>query len=245
MLDLHVISSVLLLFPASVIIYKLPGWSVLYTWHPFFMSLAFFGTMINLIYILRKDPKWKFSAPSMQNGRDFHIYGMLLTLLFVLLGFSAIFVNKMNAGKSHFTSRHGTFGLITFILVILQSVLGLPLGFKQYLPDLKNLSEKLDFKKISNVLAVRKIHAIFGTLTSMLALTTLITAFQTAWFEKNVQSIWGGFRNLFIAITVHGYLLVVYQVYTRYGKVQKRKERLNKSESKEGQPLVSHSSTLN
>merc|ERR1719220_3088160 len=60
--------------------------------------------------MLRKDPanNDKLLVPAnKQTAKSVHVYGMMLTAACVVLGFAAIFANKVIAGKNHFTSWHG------------------------------------------------------------------------------------------------------------------------------------------
>jgi hypothetical protein len=170
--------------------------------------------MINLIFMVRKDPQIKLLIPNkIQTARDTHIYGMMITFLIVLGGFLAIFVNKIKKGSDHFTSWHGKFGLITFILIVLQMVNGL---VKRWPDKFWVFGSKAYVQK--NFMFFRKLHAYFGGITGVIATVTLCLSFYTTWFQSNVNAIWPHMHILFMAITIFGYLLVVIQINNKYAQ---------------------------
>merc|ERR1712087_494194 len=194
------------------------------------MSIAFLGTMANFIYILRKDHTYqtKKLMPNKKNdARNYHMTAMSITYLLIFAGFLAIYINKIiNKGygylTGHFATWHGKFGLVTFISVTIQALIGLPfwplftksiLG-KLILPE--NGFIKNNLLK-GNLMLHRKIHAIFGAILFIFSAGALFTAFRTNWFENNVNlKIYSNMHVIFMAIVGYSYGLILLQVYNRY-----------------------------
>lgn len=123
------IGSILCLIPSLTIIYFAPPSSILFQWHPFCMSISFGLIFTILAFQLRKQP----SGPSwsvLSKKRSVHSYGMIIGCVSAIIGFVVIYVNKNLANKTHFHSWHGKFGLATFIVMIVQCLLGLPVFFR-------------------------------------------------------------------------------------------------------------------
>merc|ERR1711997_1003179 len=106
----------------------------------------------------------------------------------------------------HSTSWHGKFGLFSFILLIFQVVLGLPVFFRMFrlFPGF-------------NLTSYRKYHSIFGVLFSISSCFVLVSAFQTSWFKKQIaEDLVQPVQNGFSLIVVYAYVLIIFQVYNRY-----------------------------
>ncbi|EKM55635.1 uncharacterized protein PHACADRAFT_256398 [Phanerochaete carnosa HHB-10118-sp] len=89
-------------------------------WHPLLQSLsiAFFAYGI-LTLQPTAYPKTKAS------GLTRHQLAMIVAGFPVaFLGYAAIFATKVINSRAHFTTWHGTFGLITFIFMVIQTILG-------------------------------------------------------------------------------------------------------------------------
>ena len=97
-------------------------------------------------------------------------------LLSLIAGFIIIEYNKFNNGAAHFQSLHGILGLTTYILLVLQGLVGLA---QFYIPAL--------FGGVDNAKAVYKYHRISGYLVSILALITVATATQTGFNKASLH----------------------------------------------------------
>ncbi|KAI9334927.1 hypothetical protein BDR26DRAFT_1009500 [Obelidium mucronatum] len=96
----------------------------LYSLHPISMAL-FIGTSLSAAMTLqRMDQADKLSAAKHQNIAS-HAWRQCIALAFAIIGFAAIYQNKINKGKKHFKSYHGIGGLALFALVLSVSVLGI------------------------------------------------------------------------------------------------------------------------
>merc|ERR1719454_2537814 len=131
--------------------------------------------------MLRKDPanNDKLLVPAnKQTAKSVHVYGMMVVAVCVVLGFSAIYANKAIKGSSHFTSWHGKFGLATLIVVLVQVVLGLPIGFNQIGFMVYGRQGFIKKLKLS-----RQIHAVGGCLVVVCSAVALSLGFWlTVWF---------------------------------------------------------------
>ena len=208
------IGSLLSLIPSLTIIYLAPPSSVLFQWHPFCMAASFGLIFTILAHQLRKQPSPEWSVFSKK--RSIHSYGMIFGTLLAFVGFTAIYINKNLAEKSHFKSWHAKFGLISFILMILQAVLGLPVFFRM-------------FRLISGftLTSYRKYHSVFGVLFSVSSCFVLVSAFQTNWFKGQfVDNLVQPVQIVFSLIVVYAYILIILQVYNRYKPVSNEYESI-------------------
>ncbi|KIP09252.1 hypothetical protein PHLGIDRAFT_126414 [Phlebiopsis gigantea 11061_1 CR5-6] len=91
-----------------------------FAWHPLLQSAA---VALFTYGILTLQPASY--AKSKAAGLTRHQLAMAVTGFPVaFLGYAAMFFNKILASRAHFTTWHGTFGLITFILMTVQLILG-------------------------------------------------------------------------------------------------------------------------
>lgn len=97
------------------------------------------------------------------------------------LGFAAIFYNKNQRGKDHFTSWHGLFGLVTMILVLLQAFQGISIYYQKFSLMKASLGQR------------KQLHALVGVLVFTLACFTIVLGYFSNWFVKNVNdAVWWG-----------------------------------------------------
>lgn len=89
------------------------------------------------------------------------------------LGLAAISYNKHLHGKAHFTSWHGLLGLLTVLVVGVQSVAALPLVY----PSLA---------KGWSLARLKRYHAASGLLTHLLGSVSLLLGLSSAWFSSAV-----------------------------------------------------------
>ena len=103
--------------------------SVLFTYHPTFMSLGF-GLFMTLG--VGAGLKLRALAPGAEGVKALwaHAATQTLALALAIGGFVAIYRNKATHDKPHFTTTHGKLGLLTICLTILSPAIG-GLAFKK------------------------------------------------------------------------------------------------------------------
>ncbi|XP_062401336.1 transmembrane reductase CYB561D2 isoform X1 [Sardina pilchardus] len=165
----HVVSAV---FTVFVAVLSNPG-SSLFSWHPFLMTLAFsfFMTEAVLLFSPHSSPVRKLSHKT--KGR-LHWVLQCLCVTCACLGFSAISYNKHLNGKPHFTSWHGLLGLVTVVIVGLQSLAALPLIY-------------IKLAKGWSLAKLKRYHAVTGLLTYLLGSGSLLLGLWSAWFTGTVN----------------------------------------------------------
>jgi len=99
----------------------------------------------------------------------------LFAMLAAAGGFGAIYLNKEIAGKKHFTTWHGTFGLLTVIGVLMAAAGGL---VAKYSLLVKNYIKPIN---------VKLYHATGGMLVFSLAMVTMCLACYSNWFKNRVD----------------------------------------------------------
>jgi len=213
------IGSILCLIPSLTIIYFSPPSSVLFQWHPFCMSISFGLIFTILAHQLRKQPNPAWSVFSKK--RSIHSYGMLAGFFSAIIGFSVVYFNKNLIGKPHFASWHGKFGLATFLIMIVQTSLGLPVFFRvcRVFPGF-------------NLTSYRKYHSFCGILFAICSCFVFVTAFQTGWFKRQLkEEIVQPVQVSFSLIIVYSYVLIIFQVYNRYKPVSGEYEAVATTEN--------------
>lgn len=100
-----------------------------------------------------------------------------IALLAAIAGLIVIEYNKFAHNGAHFDSAHGRLGLITYILVALQALVG---ASQFYTPAL--------FGGVENAKSLYKYHRVGGYVTVLLMLATIASATFTD-FNKNVLEI--------------------------------------------------------
>lgn len=110
-------------------------------------------------------------------GTHFHFALNLVGVIALIAGLVVIEINKGTHAWG-FESVHGKLGLITYILIILQAII----GFVQfYIPETV-------FGSVEKAKAIYKYHRMSGYLILLMALATVCAATQTD-FNKNVLGI--------------------------------------------------------
>ena len=111
-------------------------------------------------------------------GTHIHFALNLTGTIALIAGLIIIEMNKASHPETRFTNVHGVMGLVTFILIIIQAMI----GFAQfYVP-------KSVFGSVDNGKKLYKYHRISGYLILLMALATICAATQTG-FNKNVLHI--------------------------------------------------------
>ncbi|XP_014671365.1 PREDICTED: cytochrome b561 domain-containing protein 2-like [Priapulus caudatus] len=136
------------------------------------LAVAFFMTEAILMFSPESSLLSKYSHAAKTTG-----HGLLqaATVLCALSGFGAIWYNKELKHRAHFTSWHGTMGVITITYICVQILGGIALKMKW-----------LVGKRIT--LAQNKLyHATSGLLLYLCGLTTLSLGIYSGWFTQRVQ----------------------------------------------------------
>ena len=93
-----------------------------------------------------------------------------------IAGLVVIEINKVRGGTGHFESPHGILGLVTYIMLVLQAIV----GFTQYFtPGLYGGEE--------NAKSLYKYHRVWGYLTLLVMLATICAATQTTFNVGTLQ----------------------------------------------------------
>lgn len=112
------------------------------------------------------------------NGTHTHFALNLVAVMALIAGLIIIEMNKASHPETRFTSAHGIMGLIIYILIFSQALV----GFAQfYLPT-------QIFGSVDTAKAVYKYHRISGYIILVMALATICAATQTG-FNANVLHI--------------------------------------------------------
>lgn len=176
----------------------------LFSWHPFLMTVGFVGFMFQAIVVYSRESSL-FSNVGYKTKLNLHIFLQTMGLLCIINGFLAIYYNKEEHGKEHFTSWHGLIGIGTIGYVVIQYLAGFLLGF----PKLK---EMLGLKSLKySVHAIY--HATSGTLLYVLACLSIGLGIYSNWFTGNAPFyIW----YLSFALTSFLGLIISMQVTSKY-----------------------------
>lgn len=89
---------------------------------------------------------------------------------FIIAGFVVVIIHKNNNNYSHFESAHAIAGLITIICVILSIFGGVVTKFS------------FQLRKHLRPIRIKLFHSIFGSLTFLLALITILIAIFSPYF---------------------------------------------------------------
>jgi uncharacterized membrane protein len=111
-------------------------------------------------------------------GTHIHFALNLTGTLALIVGLIIIEMNKASHPETRFQSAHGILGLITFILIIIQALI----GFAQFYVPSTVLGSAENGKKLY------KYHRMSGYLILLMLLVTICAATQTS-FNKNVLHI--------------------------------------------------------
>ena len=101
----------------------------------------------------------------------------MTSILSLIAGLIIIEYNKISHGGIHFVSVHAILGLVTYILLIIQALVGIT---QYYTPSL--------YGGLDNAKAIWKYHRMSGYLILLLFFATIAAATQTD-FNKNVLHI--------------------------------------------------------
>ena len=135
---------------------------------------------------------------------EYHKIFQILALFCSIGGFLAIYYNKNLHNKNHFTTFHGTLGLITMILVLIQNFSGTIIIYSKWL-----LPKKMKLGK------AKLLHALVGSLVFSSACTTIYLGLCSNWFIKN-SNIYTWYGSAFSILALGG--VVLGQVFNEHVK---------------------------
>lgn len=104
-----------------IVFYTSANWYQLFIIHPITMILAFVFCSSNAILVMQMK-RQKEMQTVRKDISKWHYYFHSTTMFLSFLGIAAIFVNKLNHGKSHFTSYHSWLGMLTLALYYINFV---------------------------------------------------------------------------------------------------------------------------
>nr|CAG8639864.1 5752_t:CDS:2 [Entrophospora candida] len=145
-----------------------------FVWHPTFMALTIF-MVTNGILVLQKTT----TREEKSMGLNLHRLIQTISLLSVISGFYVIITFKNMKNKEHFASSHGVFGLITIILLIIQSVGGVTLA---NFPGL--------FGGVTKAQMIYKYHRISGYFLLFFIYLTALGGTQAEWTKQQFDHLW-------------------------------------------------------
>ncbi|XP_045884724.1 transmembrane reductase CYB561D2 isoform X1 [Micropterus dolomieu] len=185
-------------FTVFIAVLSRPGTSW-FSWHPFFMTLAFsfFMTEAILLFSPHGSPIKRF--PHKTKARV-HWILQCLCVSCAVLGLAAISYNKHLNGKPHFTSWHGLLGLLTVCVVGFQSLAAVPLIYP-------SLAKGWSLAKL------KRYHATSGLITCLLGSGSVLLGLSSAWFTASVREYTWYLSALCPALTA---LVIMNQVTSGY-----------------------------
>jgi len=150
-----------------------PG-SDLFSWHPTLMTIAFCLLMSQAIVIFSPESSL---LQNSSRGDKIQLHWILnvFSILAAAGGFGSIYLNKEIAGKKHFTTWHGQFGLATCVGVLLAALGGVA---AKYSGNLRNYVRPINIKLY---------HATGALVVFSMAMTTMCLACYSNWFRKRVD----------------------------------------------------------
>lgn len=158
-----------------VVFLALPG-NYLFAWHPILMSIAF-GLLTTEAILFFSSVSTLVPQATRKMKVSYHWAANTTAIVCALIGFGIIVFNKYKNGYSHFTSWHGTLGLITVIYICVQGLAGTTLLY----PKLLAGKIKLGDQKIY--------HATSGLFLYTLGCGTLVLALFSDWFTTNAHPV--------------------------------------------------------
>ncbi|KAF2426218.1 hypothetical protein EJ08DRAFT_651896 [Tothia fuscella] len=117
------------------------------------------------------------TAEQKRQGTYAHAAFNNLAMLSLIAGLVCIEVNKINHNGTHFESPHAIMGLTTYILLIIQAIVGIT---QYFAPSL--------YGGVDNAKKIYKYHRVLGYVIFTLMLTTVCAATQTD-YNKGVLGI--------------------------------------------------------
>ncbi|XP_023330251.1 cytochrome b561 domain-containing protein 2 [Eurytemora carolleeae] len=166
----HIIS---LGLTAFVLYLSAPG-TDLFSWHPSLMTVAFALLLSQAIVLF--SPESSLLLNSARSDKiQLHWILNLFAFFGTMGGFLAIYLNKEIAGKNHFTTWHGRFGLAAVIGTMITALWGL--GAK-YSSSLRSIMKPINIKLY---------HATFGLIVFCLGMSAISLACYSNWVRRRVE----------------------------------------------------------
>jgi len=119
------------------------------------------------------------SRKEKDDALNFHKLMQSITFLSVIGGFYVIYTFKAEGNKEHFTSPHGKLGLITFSLILIQSIAG---------STLVNFPGVVG--GVVKAKAMYKYHRVSGYLLLSLIWLTALGGTQADWTKSQFDHLW-------------------------------------------------------
>jgi len=138
-----------------------------FIWHPLLMAMVVSMATLGIV-VLQK-------AYSL----NFHKVMQSIAFLSVIGGFYITYTFKAEGNKEHFTSPHGKFGLITFSLILIQSIAG---------STLVNFPGVVG--GVAKAKAMYKYHRVSGYLLLSLIWLTALGGTQADWTKSQFDHLW-------------------------------------------------------
>lgn len=150
----------------------------LFKFHPSLMGISYFGCMFQAIYIFSIDESTYARLLTRRKQILVHSILQMGTISCSTLAFLAIYYNKQQRNKPHFTTWHGLLGLIAFGWSLAQSFTGLFLTiFQRYIR-----SFGLTYGQL------RIYHATSGVLLFTFSCFVIVLSLASNWFQNQVPT---------------------------------------------------------
>ncbi|GFR82303.1 cytochrome b561 domain-containing protein 2 [Elysia marginata] len=148
----------------------------LFSWHPTLMTIGFTLLMTEGIVIFSRSSSL---LPSWSRPDKAWLHAILMGggMSAVSIGFWSIYYNKVLAGKPHFTSWHGLFGLITLCFAAAQCLGGSIIKYYRYVGS---------YIKI-RLVDLKLYHATAGLCNFLLITITFLLSLYSAWAVSNLN----------------------------------------------------------
>ncbi|XP_030077756.1 putative transmembrane reductase CYB561D1 [Microcaecilia unicolor] len=161
-------------FTSFLMLLSRPGTS-LFSWHPFFMALAFCLCLTEAILLLSPENS-PFCFCSRNTKVRLHWIGQSFVILFAAAGLVFIISSKNRSEQQHFTSWHSILGAITIAATCGQALCGVFLLF----PKLVN---------ISGVARLKLYHITCGLVVYLFATLTVLLGVCSDWFQAQIKGV--------------------------------------------------------
>ncbi|XP_072026944.1 transmembrane reductase CYB561D2-like [Amphiura filiformis] len=162
-----------IVFTGYVVFLALPG-NYLFAWHPILMSIAF-GVLTTEAILYFSPESTLIPQASRSTKVGYHWATNTTAIICGLIGLTVIVSNKYKNGKPHFTTWHGTLGLITIIYMCVQGLAGTTLLYPKLLAGKIKLADQKIY------------HATSGLFLYTSGLGTLVLALFSSWYTTNAH----------------------------------------------------------
>jgi len=150
----------------------------LFKFHPSLMAASYLGCMFQAIHIFSMDDTSYSRSLTRRKQILIHSCLQIGTVICSTIAFTAIYLNKQQRNKPHFTSWHGLIGFITFIWSLLQAIGGLFLTILQRYIRCFGLTYA----------QLRIYHATSGVLVFTLSCFVLVLGLASNWFRTKMPN---------------------------------------------------------